>query len=1170
MNRVFKTKWSAAHQQYVVTDEHRATKGKASKSAVALTVAALMMAGAHAAYMEPGFEASRYHEVDQAQQSWETAEYQKDWGLAAMNASKAYALGFHGQKTMVGIMDSGALLDKHPELRGDRFSATHVTGEYGSTGNRYPQSVSSENKGQPFNKGEHFDVTGNWMSDRNDNHGTHVVGTVGANRDGSEFHGVAWGSNILSGNTGATDSNNYGPYQDHDFFFKGWKTMADTITKANKINGHDRGGVINNSWGTNIRTKEVYKWSAAKNDWVWDHYVTPDEDTSKYTTGDVPENPTDGQIYMQTGHLAANTVQQSEYEYFYFKKVYGDKFNAGEATSDKSFVDAAWEAVQGENKNVVQIFTTGNRNMGNPFYRPLYPYFNPEAEGNWIAVAGLRKANNFDPANPKYALVDGFNEAGLGKYWTVAAPGNGIYSTIVGKDPKITESKDPLKPAFGEPGYGSKSGTSMAAPHVAGAMGVLMSRYLDMNAKQVRDVMFTTANHYNPDGSPMEGWNNVDGTKPADGQVSDRMGWGVPDLDKGMYGPGQFLGEFNYNMANTSLDVWTNNITNVALDQRMEEEKAWLADYDKNLKSELVLGDKFIVLNGTDDKKDHIISESDAKKWRQEYFELRKAEIEKKQANDFAGYKGSLIKDGAGTLVMTGKNEYKGTTTVKGGTLLAFTESIGENNTVEVEGGSFGVLSSYDDQFTMKGLIESKATDADLLTINVGENGSLYIDAASNVAVKAVNFAKNKKVTVGLAGADRSSLVSVYNGEKDAVSGTFEIKEGTLTGVTHDVLKTDSLFFDLAKEAVTVEDKKISVSMKKKEGVTMESFADTENQKKIASAIAASGNALTGDVLTAANEKQVKEILSTLDDDFYATARNALVMNATAVSRTVMDQARGMGEGRSAEVDNGRARIWAAGIGHWGEAEGNLDTMDVDFRAGFLGAEALVLDNTKFGAFFGYGTTDYKSGLNKIDGEDKHFGVYGLTDIGNVTMTYGVAYTDQDRDTTRFLGGVANQHSENASVLQGFVEGAYNFDLSVAKVSPYVGFTWARVETDAATDNALGHSFKTDEIKDDIQIATLGVRTSVPFAMGNMPVALKADLGWSHYFGDTEGLVNVQTGANGQFAAIEGSELKDQANLGLGIVGQVAKNATVGLSYSGSWGSDINTHGIFANVRFNF
>ena len=53
MNRVYRTKWSAAHQQYVVTDEHHASKGKASKSAIAIAVAALMMAaGAQAAYYE--------------------------------------------------------------------------------------------------------------------------------------------------------------------------------------------------------------------------------------------------------------------------------------------------------------------------------------------------------------------------------------------------------------------------------------------------------------------------------------------------------------------------------------------------------------------------------------------------------------------------------------------------------------------------------------------------------------------------------------------------------------------------------------------------------------------------------------------------------------------------------------------------------------------------------------------------------------------------------------------------------------------------------------------------------------------------------------------------------------------------------------------------------------
>lgn len=755
-------------------------------------------------------------------------------------------------------------------------------------------------------------------------------------------------------------------------------------------------------------------------------------------------------------------------------------------------------------------------------------------------------------------------------------------------------------------GYGSYSGTSMAAPFISGAFGVLASRYTDMTAVQVREVLLTTANHKNADGTDMEGWKNTNGETPKEGEVSDRMGWGVPDLEKGMYGLGQTLGHFNYNLKKDHKDVWSNDISQVALEQRYNDDIKWLKsalkegkiDFDKldptkraefdglNLDSDDVYNisndEKDYKLTNTStgeanaDGKEHNydlagidqnVTLEDAKKWRLEYYKARAKDIVQKLKD--GSYTGSITMSGEGTLVMTGDNSYKGDTTVNKGTLLAFAESIG-NDKVNVNGGSFGVLSSYNDQFTMKGHLTSKEADAKKLEINVKENGTLLVDAASNVVVKKVTFEGTKKnIGITLEGADTDTLVKAWNEENGAITGSFSTVEGT--DVFKDVkadFKDETIFFKAGK--VEAAGNKVSVSMVKKEDVTFEQFAGTANEQKIAAAIEASGNKLTGEILSAKTEQEISDTFRTIDDDFYATARNALVVNATAVSRTVMDQARGMGEGRSAEVDNGRARIWAAGIGHWGEADGNRATMDVDFRAGFLGAEALVLDNTKFGAFFGYGTTDYKSGVNKIDGDDTHFGVYGLTDIGNVTMTYGVAYTDQDRDTTRVWGGTVNQHSENASVLQGFVEGAYNFDLSVAKVSPYVGFTWARVETDAVVDNAIGHSFKTDEIKDDIQIATLGVRTAVPFAMGNMPVALTADLGWSHYFGDTEGLVNVQMGEGGKFAAIEGSELKDQANLGLGIVGQVAKHATVGVSYSGSWGSDINTHGIFANVRFNF
>ncbi len=1147
MNRVFKTKWSAAHQQYVVTDEHHATKGKASKSAVALAVAAFMMAaGAQAAYVEPGFKATSSAAIAEAQRSFETAEYQKDWGLAAMHASKAYALGFNGKGVTVGVMDSGALLNIHPDLMGDRFSVSKAEGVYGSIGNRYPQAVDKDKGaiGNPFDTKTEFNIDGNWKEGVNDSHGTHVTGTVGGNRDGSEFHGVAWGSHIIVGNTGATDDNNYGPFQDSKYFYTAWNNLADAITEANKKAGNpDRGGVINNSWGTNTRVEDQ-----------------KDTGHDGYNTG---------------VHLNVNSAAETDYEFMLFAKRYGFDSTAGSDVSpnghaetgsimdDKSFVYSAYAAVKG--KNIVQIMTTGNRDMKNPYYRALYPLYNPDAEKHWIAVAGLKQGSQAG----SYELVKNFNEAGQGKWWTVAAPGNAIYSSTTDD--------------HGNPGYAAWGGTSMAAPHVAGAMGVLMSRYDQMNALQVRDVMFTTANHKNADGTNMEGWTDVDGTVRGDGEVSDRMGWGVPDLDKGMYGPGQFLGTFEYNMASAdSLDVWSNDISNKALDQRKEEDDKWMTATNdgKDLAyGDIITGKDFVVKDGDDnvteeERTSHVVGETEKQVLLAAYAERANA-IKEKRDNNYAGYKGTLVKKGEGTLIMTGNNSYAGTTTVEGGTLLAFAESIGTDNTVSVGAqGTFGVLSSYNDQFTKKGHLYSTDAQKGELKIEIAEGGTLAIDATSNVVVNSVNFkGNNKRFAITLEGADAGKLVEAWNGEKGTLTGSFKAENtNNLFGsngqdLTQDV-ESQYVFFELDK--AEGKGNLATVSMKKKEGVTFEQFAGTANEQKIAAAIEASGNKLTGEILSAKTEQEISDTYRTLDDDFYATARNALVVNATAVSRTVMDQARGMGEGRSAEVDNGRARIWAAGIGHWGEAEGTKNTMDVDFRTGFLGAEALVLDNTKVGAFFGYGTTDYKSGLNKIDGEDKHFGVYGLTDIGNVTMTYGVAYTDEDRDTVRVMNTNVNQHSENASVLQGFVEGAYNFDLSVAKVSPYVGFTWARVETDAVVDNAIGHSFKTDEIKDDIQIATLGVRTAVPFAMGNMPVALTADLGWSHYFGDTEGLVNVQMGEGGKFAAIEGSELKDQANLGLGIVGQVAKHATVGVSYSGSWGSDINTHGIFANVRFNF
>ena len=96
------------------------------------------------AYVEKGVVAQKADEVTKAVTSWQSSEFKKDWGLTIMHASYAYALGFNGQGVKLGVMDSGALLQSHPDLRGERFHATHAKGHYSRTGNRYPQGAAPQ------------------------------------------------------------------------------------------------------------------------------------------------------------------------------------------------------------------------------------------------------------------------------------------------------------------------------------------------------------------------------------------------------------------------------------------------------------------------------------------------------------------------------------------------------------------------------------------------------------------------------------------------------------------------------------------------------------------------------------------------------------------------------------------------------------------------------------------------------------------------------------------------------------------------------------------------------------------------------------------------------------------------------------------------------------------
>lgn len=1127
MNRVFKTKWSVAHQEYVVTDEKHTTKTKAAKSAVALAVAALMLGAgaASAAYMapkggsqDPGFVANNSTQVDAAKESWETAEYNKNWGLKAMKASSAYALGYYGQGVKVGMMDSG-FLTTHQELSGDRWHTVKFEGTYSQSGERYPQYAFKDEYGRPqnngdtgkYNKGDKFSVDGAYNPDFNDNHGTGCAGVYAGNRDGVGMHGVAWGSEFYSANTGGTDSTNYGPFLDYNFFKAGYDALVNSGVK-----------IINNSFGTNL--KQV-------------------DENGKIVT------------YYQSGP-ELTTVKDIEYEYFLFKKQYNNN-DADPELKGKSFVDAAWDAVKG--KDVIQVFTNGNNDRANPYHRALYPYFNPEAEAQWIAIAGLRQMDkNTDPDN--YKLEANFNEAGYAKYWTLTGPGqNGNTANIKGDDQ-----------------YGGYSGTSMAAPFISGAFGVLASRYQDMSAVQVREVLLTTANHKNADGTDMEGWANVNKTTPAEGEVSDRMGWGVPDLEKGMYGLGQTLGKFDYNLR-SELDVWSNDISQVALDQRYREDIAWL----KSVTEDGTIDGKVVVSDNPSDYKltndydlagiaDKNISLEDAKKWRLEYYEKHAAAIRDKINNGL--YNGSIVKRGEGTLVMTGSNTYRGGTTVEGGKLLGYSNSFGvsgddgkANGKVVVNGGTFGILETYNDQFTMKGEIE-RGEGTHSVDVVVNEGGTFQITAGQDVTMGKLEFKEGAGFTVG------SEDVDVL---KEAYAGKAQTGTVTTTGVTGADLAVANPDYAFFKTELKAEGNKLTGTLSRDETKSFATYAQNANGQAIAGALEGAAGGALYDALIGASKGDVAKTYNSLGDDFILNTRNAGIVNGMTLSRAIKDQATGIGEGRKVEMADGTARLWATGVGSWSALDYGQSDMDSDFYAGLFGAEVDVCSATKLGLFFGAGSTDNKAGDNKVESDDIHFGAYGVTNFSDVVnATYGFVYSHQSADATRALQ-VGSQLGMNAfsgdtDITQIFAEAAYTgLNTDAYSIEPYFGLSWIHAESDGFNEQVGTMAFSTTTEDQDVQVTTLGVRGAIPFTMGETKVALKGDVAWNHFFGDTEAEASMALAGSG-VAHLKGGELGDMASVGLGVEAQVGKMTTMGLSYTGAYDGDITSHGISANVRFNF
>jgi subtilase-type serine protease len=557
--------------------------------------------------------------------SWRTPEFNRDAGLVSIGAEFAYAAGYSGTGMNIGIVDSG-------------FFAGHVR-EHGSldtkyaTGDRY---FSVEAHG-----GETGPTPGFYDPAFNDLHGTHVSGTVGASRDGvgetqpggpeANMHGVAFNSNVYLGNTHKTDGVFYGllppaattaQTPDNAYLANVYRA----VNRAKTANGKPI-RIITSSWGSQPPTEN-------------------------YNTYDPPPGSPDS--------FGLNTAWRY--------------LSTPDGVADPNGSTTHWlnGAIDVARTGTILQFTAGNSGYANPTPRGAAPYFLPDLEGRWFTTSGINPTvgRTFNPDGS--VLVPGqqsFNQCGVAKWSCVTAPSNGINSTTV-----------QLVDGVPQPRYGSASGTSMAGPHSAAALALIMQRFPYLTNEQALYTMFTTGRQNNTI-SDAEG-NAV--PNPARGQIVQvpdrRNGWHTPSLRDAMKGPGQLLGPFDVNTRGSS-DVWSNDISDAAIQARAQEDAAEAAAWEA---TKVAKGWTHGLPAGASDvdKSDFAIG------------------TRREQARNARVYEGSLTKRGGGTLFLAGRDTWHGTSTVFGGKLSVVGSHAGP---IDVRGGTLGGSGSVADSIDVTG-----------------------------------------------------------------------------------------------------------------------------------------------------------------------------------------------------------------------------------------------------------------------------------------------------------------------------------------------------------------------------------------------------------------------------------------------------------------------------------
>ena len=697
--------------------------------------------------------------------------------------------------------------------------------------------------------------------------------------------------------------------------------------------------------------------------------------------------------------------------------------------------------------------------------------------GTLIAVT----AANIDSRTNIVALADFSNRCGAAADWCMTAPGVDIYSTV----PMNT--------------YGEMSGTSMAAPLVAGAAAVLRQAFPYMTARQVIEVLLTTATE-------------IDNSSPE--SIRD-FGHGLLNVGRAVRGPIQF-GHPSLIPGNPSIfapifavdtqgysSVWSNNISGI----------------------------------------------------------------------------GGFSKAGAGTLLLTGLNTYIGDTTITGG-VLRVDGSIATSNLTVTSGATLQGIGTVG-HTSMAGIL-SPGNSVGTLTVNGNLNllaGSMYryeIDA---------NQQGDLVVVSGRATIADSAIFKLSSAGGIHLNRLYPILQAnTLTG-TYRSSDSNYTFIDLT----FVPSGGNLGLMAQRNSVPMASFAQTNNQRTVASTIDAqsSGAEPYKRVLLNDNSSQLSGLYQEWSGEIYSANQAALIYNSRLMSQIVNWRLQDSWLNNSSTARLQRmgqttadTTVWAQAYGNWDTFSANADARKATSNGGglILGVDHALTPSFRLGGGFSAGLTNTTVATSSANTNGYHVMLYSAYAKDRLRLNSGVVQSWYEANMKRSLSlddqGNAKGKVDSRST-QLFADLSSPITLSQQQdhhttLSPFGQVSQIWLQTSSFGETGAAARLTGLATNANTGFGTLGARLSHQWKAGEKDWQAGISAGWQRAWGALSPTTTLAFATGPGFTVSAAPMARDAAIVEVGIGASLGASSRLNLVYSATVARQSSSQMLQAQLQWSF